>query len=156
MSLRVSVLINQKRLFFSTDCSDLIYNISMRKHTIESLDHIYEISITKDLFIVTTEDPDFRDGRKMASIIKQDRSINNINAYDWDGNHLWNIAEIVGDIKRSFFGGCVTTKELLDSHAGFDRTKIESGHELFACTADSYLYIIDLTDRKLLQKLETR
>lgn len=142
MFVEVKVLIDQKVLFFTIDISRL-EKIHMGKHTIEALDHIYEISITKDLVIVTTDDP-VRDGR------------NNINAYDWIGNHLWNIAEIVGDIKSPFFGGCVTTKELLASHAGFDGTKIENGHELFACTSGDYLYIIDLTDRKLLQRLETR
>lgn len=152
MSLGVSVLINQKALYFSTDISYL-NSISMYKHTIEPLDHICDIAITKDLFIITTEDPVFRDGRTSASFIKQDRSINNINAYDWNGKHLWNIADIVGDIKMSLGGGEVRTKEAMESYPGFDGTKVKDDHELFSCTTGYHLYIIDLTDRKFLQKL---
>lgn len=155
MSFRVNILMDQKILAFTTDIP-YIKKISMHTHMIEPLDQIYEISITKNLFIITTEDPYFRNENTVDPAFKQCQSANNINAYDWNGTHIWNIADIVGDIHMPFFGGSVCSKELLNSYPGFEASKVKSEHELFSCTAGDYLYIVDLTDKKLIQKLETR
>ena len=155
MSLKISVLIDQKVLSITTDIS-YFKKIYMQTHILEPLDHIYEVSITKDLLIITTEDPDFRNGNLQAPPIKEERLTNNINAYDWGGNHMWNIADIVGDIKMSFFGGSVCTKKSFNSYWGFNASRVKNDHELFSCTAGDYLYIIDLTDKKFIQKLDAK
>ena len=150
MNFRINVLIDQRVLTFDMDVS-FLKKIYMKTHVLEPLDQIYEMSITKDLLILTTEDPAFRNEN-----LQEDRSTNNIDAYDWNGNHVWNIADIVGDIKTPFFGGSVSSQELLKSHWGFDASKVKKHHELFSCTAGDYLYVIDLTDKKLIQKLQTK
>ena len=60
--------------------------------------------MTDDLFVVRTEDRDFRDGRQSAPWVKDDREINNVDAYDLDGNHLWNIGSVISDIKMQIDG----------------------------------------------------
>ena len=55
-----------------------------------------------------------------------------------------------------FWGGFVTTKELMKHHVGFDESRCDGEYELLACSTGNHLYIIDLHKRKLLQILETR
>ena len=156
MALRISALIDQKRVGFSVGNLADIKQLSMFSHILESEDSIYEIAITKEYILVTTQDPDLRNSVH-APLVKDDRSINNINAYDWNGRHRWNIGQIVGDIKAAFWGGTVTTKELLSAHAGIDPDKLVDGHELFVCTAtNDRMYVIDLTDRQLIQVVQSR
>lgn len=151
MSFNIKALFDQKLLNMSMD--DLAVNhLRLRSHMIESAENIYEISITKNVVIITTE---------YAIQSKSDPNstqifTNNINAYDWDGNHLWNIADIVGDLKIPFFGGTVTTKDIMKSHFGFDEYLYDDSCELFCCSAGNHLYIVDLNCRKLVQVLETR
>lgn len=113
-------------------------------HTIDKSENVYEISITKDVVIITTE------------YVTDEILTNNINAYDWDGNFLWNIAYIVGDLKVPYFGGTVTTKELMRAHHDFDEQRYDDSCELYCCSAGNRLYIIDLNTEKLMQVLETR
>ena len=156
MALRISALIDQKRVGFSVGNLADVKQLAMFSHILDSEDAIYEIAITKEYILVTTQDPDLRNSVH-APLVKDDRSINNINAYDWNGRHRWNIAQIVGDIKAAFWGGTVTTKELLLTHRGIDPDKLANGHELFVCTAtNDRMYVIDLTERQLLQVVQSR
>ena len=140
MSFNLHVLIDQKLLNISTNSLE-IKEIGLSTHIFQPLEHIYDVSITKDLVIVTTqEDKNF---------------ISTINTYDWDGNHLWNIADIIGDT-RLLWGGFLTTKELMKHHSAFDESKYDDKCELFCCSVDNHLYIIDLEKRELIQVLETK
>ena len=151
-----SVLMNQKVVFFSTSDANEIRRLGMSRRILESPDIIYEISVSKDYIILTTE-PSGYTHQMSAQPENLNSNIRNINAYDWKGNPMWNIGEIVGDVWVPFCGGTVTTKELLDGHAGLDMSRIPDDHDLFCCTSrDSYLYVIDLDEKKLLQKVETR
>lgn len=155
MSLQMYVLIGKELLSLGSDVS-FLKKLNLRKNIIESLDNIYEISITKNLLIITTEDEDFRNGNQHAPLTKESRTKNNINAYDWDGNHLWNIADIVGDIKMPFYGGNVTTKENLQGHFGVNMSNLNDSHDFYVCTSGSRMFIIDLNDRTVSQVLATR
>lgn len=78
-----------------------VNNLCLCSRMIEPSENVYEISITKDFVIITAE---------YALQSKSDTNsteifTNNINAYDWDGNHLWNIADIIGDLKIPYYGG---------------------------------------------------
>ena len=151
MSFNINALFNQKLLNISTD-DFAVNSLCLCSHMIESSENIYEISITKDFVIITTEyvAPSTSDTNSTRIFT------NNINAYDWDGNHLWNIADIVGDLKIPYFGGTVTTKDVIKNHFGFDELKYDDSCELFCCSARNHLYIVDLNCRKLVQVLETR
>ncbi len=155
MSFSVNVLINQKLLHFATEYFTLnhLYLCSQR---IGSSQNIYEISITKDFVIITTEHAvPSESGTEKDSTAINKMLTNNIDAYDWDGNHMWNIADIVGDLKIPYFGGTVTTKQLL-KRPDFDESKCDEQSDLYCCTAGNHMYIIDLSSLKLLQILETR
>lgn len=112
MDIQISVLIDKKAAFFSVSDTQ-INRIGFYKRVLELPGQITDISIAKNLFIVTTRDPNSRGCKAGERPAEPDYSANNITAYDWDGNFLWNIAEIVGDIGISFFGrqrhdeGCV-------------------------------------------------
>lgn len=140
MSFNLHVLIDQKSLNISTN-SLKINEIGLSTHIFHPLEHIYDVSITKDFVIVVTqEDKNFS---------------STINTYDWNGNHLWNIADIIGDAKM-LWGVFLTTKELMKHHSEFDESKYDDKCELFCCSADNHLYIVDLGKRELIQVLETR
>lgn len=129
-----------------------VNNLCLCSRMIEPSENVYEISITKDFVIITAE---------YALQSKSDTNsteifTNNINAYDWDGNHLWNIADIIGDLKMPYYGGTVTTKDIMKNHFGFDELRYDDSCELFCCSACNHLYVIDLNCRKLVQMLETR
>ncbi len=146
MSLRIHTLFDQKLQHITTD------NFSINKFCLcsnikELTENVYEISITKDCIILTTEYAFL----EKHELLHADKVItNNINAYDWSGNHLWNIANIVGDNGMPFWGGSVTTKELMQNY-GLNEFEYDRMGELFFCTSfDNSTYIIDITNRKLL------
>lgn len=150
MSINIAALFNQKVLNLSAN-GNLINDICLCSNKIESNSEIYEISITKDFVIITKK-----------YIVKSqtdgtDKIVsNNIDAYDWKGNHLWNIADIVGNINIPFWGGTVTTKKIMRNHIGFDEEKYEDDCDLYCCSARNHLYVIDLSKRRLVQTIETR
>ena len=156
MSLVVSVLINGNSLNLNTDLYNVKY-LGWGNKTINFLDNILDISITKNLVIVTTEDPDFQNGAQIIPWVK-DHEItnNNINAYDWNGNHIWNIAEIVGNIKMCFCAGHVNSVKDFKDYYGFMESKYNKEHDFFSCTTYAHLYVIDLTERKLVQRLDIK
>ena len=78
MSLQMYVLIGKELLSLGSDVS-FLKKLNLRKNIIESLDNIYEISITKNLLIITTEDEDFRNGNQHVPLTKESRTKNNIN-----------------------------------------------------------------------------
>ena len=73
--------------------SDGLYklNPNWTGNILEFKDKICKMIVTDDPLIIRTEDRDFRDGSQSAAWI-------NVDAYDHNGNHLWNIGEIIGDI----------------------------------------------------------
>ena len=151
MGLRISALINQKVVKLAIAEAKQIKQLAMPAHLLDSLDTIYEIAISKDFLIITTEDPDLRNSIT-APLIKDNRSINNINAYAWIGNHVWNVAEIIGDIKATIWSGSLITNETASTYVSID-----SSHEFFMCHASNdFSYIIDLTERKLVHRFQTR
>lgn len=133
----VTILIDDKRLRFESKLDDL-YQISVMHHFIDFADRIMELSITKDYIIVVTLPRGYKG--------------NNINAYDWEGNHLWNIGDIVGDINISFLGGQVVTAKQLN-----EPNCLESIDEvpsiLYSCVADGFLFIIDPIQKRLIKKI---
>ena len=49
---------------------------------LEFPNQILKISVTDDMLVIQTADRDFRDGRQTAPWIKDNRQINNLDAYD--------------------------------------------------------------------------
>jgi hypothetical protein len=156
MSFKITALIDQKLLNISTD-GFFLNNIRLCSHMLKSETNIFEISITKDLVIITTEYA-VESNSNTANNPTASYKIytNNINAYDWEGNHLWNIADIVGDLNIPYFGATVTTKKIMREHCGFDELKYDDSCELICCSACNRLYIIDISAQKLIQVLETK
>lgn len=155
MSFCLNVLINQKLLHITTNALE-VNELSLCLHKLKSLANIYEVSITKDFVIVTAEEMSQKESGFLNCRSEKIGFVRNIHAYDWKGNHLWSIADIIGDTGMPLWGGTVTTKELLKAHVDFDESKCDEQCELYCCTAGSRMYIISLNSLKLLQILETR
>ena len=113
-------------------------------------DKVLKLSIADDILIVLTEDRDFRNGSVHAPILKDDRRINNIDAYDWQGNHLWNIGDLVGDIKMQFNWMNHISATDARKHYG---VRCAPSSSLFACIAEGFVYIIDAKRQLLLYKI---
>lgn len=92
-----------KNLSFELEVKDL-YRLNCMRFVLQRPDRILSVCILKGLLILRTEDRDFRNGALQAPFEKDNRQTNNLDAYDWDGNHLWNIGEIVGTLKWRFAG----------------------------------------------------
>ena len=97
--INVQVLLNGKRIDFGVKSIEGLSALCIRKDVIipiKSADDIYGINITNDLIILTKKDRAYRNGKKL---LREDdfgeRGVNNIEAYDWDGNLVWNIGDIV-------------------------------------------------------------
>ena len=129
MSFNLNVLIDGKLLSMTAD-SIPFKNLSFKANM---LTNVFEISITEDIVILTTE------------YSSEDKiNANNIDAYDYNGNHLWNIADIVGDVGTAFWGAVLTTAKLLE-------LDLDCKGPLLSCTAfDNRTFIIDINSRKLL------
>ena len=129
-----------------------VYKACLDYATLKSLDPILGVVMTKEYLIVLTEDPDFRDGRTQAPIYVDSVPVNNINAYHWDGTHAWNIADIVGDI-RTYFCGCAAraNEYVRDVPEVANHPEIWN-HEFIRASTMDFFYLIDITDKKLIQK----
>lgn len=153
--INVQVLLNGKRIEFGVKSIEGLSALCIRKDVIipiKSADDICGINITNDLIILTKKDRVYRNGKKL---LREDdfgeRGVNNIEAYDWDGNLVWNIGDIVGDIKKPFFGCNVVTGEMIKDNSTIKISESSSTHDLLICNA-GWLFVIDLKTNELLGK----
>ncbi len=153
--INVQVLLNGKRIEFGVKSIEGLFALCIRKDVIipiKSSDDIYGINITNDLIILTKKDRAYRSGKKL---LREDdfgeRSVNNIEAYDWNGNLVWNIGDIVGDIKKPFFGCNVVTGEMIKDDSTIKISESYATHDLLICNAE-WLFVIDLKTNELLGK----
>jgi hypothetical protein len=153
--INVQVLLNGKRIEFGVKSIEGLYALCIRKDVIipiKSADDIYGINITNDLIILTKKDRAYRNGKEL---LREDdfgeRSVNNIEAHDWNGNLVWNIGDIVGDIKKPFFGCNVVTGEMIKDDSTIKISESYATHDLLICNA-GWLFVIDLKTNELLGK----
>ena len=151
----VQVLLNGKRVKFGVKSAEGLFALCIRKDVnipIKSQDGIYEINITNDLIILTKKDRAYRNGFKL---LREDdfgeRSVNNIEAYDWDGNLVWNIGDIIGDVKKPFYGCSVATAEMIKDNSAIKIPESAATHDLLICNA-GWVFVIDLKTNELLGK----
>ena len=148
--INVQILTNGKKLSFETESNGL-YLLNDLLHPIKTEDKILTALVTDDTIVLRTEDRDFRNGASQAPWLKNDRRINNIDAYDWEGRHLWNIGDIVGDIKMAFNGCSVISNKNLVAEGELHAEKTHS-ENLLICVAGGYRFIIDPSDKTILSK----
>ncbi len=148
--IKIEILTHGKKLSFEIEAKEL-YRLYCPFRTIETSDKILSVHMTEDMIILHTEDRDFRSGALQVPWLKDERRINNIDAYDRDGNHLWNIGDIVGDIKMSF-QGCLlrSTAELLDEDEL--NAEISYSENLLVCFAGGFRFIIDPVHQTVVSK----
>lgn len=141
--------INKDNKFAMEIESDGLYAINcLAGKNLEFLDKIREICIAEEIILIRTEDRDFRNGCQSAPWIKDNREENNVNAYDWQGNHLWNIGELVGDIKMAFDSITYITPMEAKREFGI-RPKLHA-QCLFKCVSGGFVFIIDAKNKKIL------
>ena len=103
-----------------------------------------------DFLLVRTEDRDFRNGAQSATWVKDNREENNNNAFDWQGNHLWNIGELVGDIKMQF--DAITHITPIEAKREFGLRLKKNAQSLFKCISGGFVFIIDAQSKTMLYK----
>ena len=146
-----TVTSNKERFAFEIE-SDGLYRINcLSGLAVESLDQICEICIFYNILVIRTEDRDFRNGSQQAPFLKDDRSVNNILAYDFHGNFLWNIGSIVGDIKMAFSSVSCVLKADAEKDLGI--TIPGDTEILLKCIAGGFVFIVDAISNKMLYKL---
>ena len=148
--IKIEVQIDAQKLSFEIESSG-VYQFNTRYHVIKKEDKITAIFLLKDMIIIRTEDRDFHYGAKNVPWFKDDRRINNIDAYEWNGNHIWNIGDIVGDVKMAFDVGSLTTRASVQMQ-GTLSTVNDCSFDLFYCYAGPYRYLIDPARGKILEK----
>ncbi len=149
--IRIETVLDESNRFRFEIESEGLYTINcLTRSPIHSLDKICAICILHGMVIIRTEDRDFRDGRLFAPWTKDDRSENNIIAYDWQGNQLWNIGEIVGDVKEAFLGISYAPQEMIQAEFSIDLP--ENTGPLLRCNTSCRMYIVDVKNKTLLWK----
>ena len=149
--VRIEIISKGNKKFSSEIETNNSYSINCSSgETIKFPDKICDVCISDGIMLVRTEDRDFRSGCQNVPFIKDNREKNNIDAFDWQGTHLWNIGDIVGDIKMAFDGITYITSE--EAQLEF-QVVAESSHELFRCIAGGFVFVIDATAHKLLCKV---
>ena len=134
--------------------SDNLCAINCLAGKVEFLDTIRDICIAEEIILIRTEDRDYRNGCLIAPFVKNNREENNVNAYDWAGNHLWNIGELVGDIKMAFDGISHITPAEAKREFGIKVKR--NARCLFRCVAGGFVFVIDAESRKMLCKAAGR
>ena len=123
---------------------------------ITCLDRIDDISLANNMVILQMSSPAYRKNAWTTDpdYVPNYAVYNYADAYDYKGNHLWNIAEILGDIGCGISGARICTKNLLPADA---RDAYIEGHELLVCWSwYDRRYIIDLDDRKVIHEMFAR
>ena len=139
--INIEIQIDNKKISFEIESKDL-YQLNCFNFIIKQLDKIIDICVLKKMIILRTEDRDFRNGALQVPFKKDDRRVNNIYAYNWMGQCLWNIGEIVGDLKTAFHGCMLTTRQdLIDT--GILKGTIQCSDDLLQCYVGGFQYIID-------------
>ncbi len=146
-----TVTCSNERFAFEIE-SDGLYRINcLSGAVVESLDKICEICIIRDILVLRTEDRDFRNSFKHVPFLKDNRSENNILAFDLHGNFQWNIGSIVGDIKMAFSSVSCISKADAERKFGI---LIQSDTEmLLMCIAGGFIFLIDAINQRLVYKL---
>ena len=146
-----TVTSNKERFAFEIEYDGLYKINCLSGLAVESPDKICEICIFHNIFVLRTEDKDFRTGFQHVSFLKDDRSENNVLAYDLRGNFLWNIGSIVGDIKMPFSSVSCVLKADAEKEFG---VKIPGSTDIFLKgIAGGFVFIIDAVNKKMLYKL---
>ncbi len=149
--VRIETVTNKSKKFSMEIESAGLYTINcLWGRDVEFLDKVLDICITDDFLLVRTEDRDFRNGAQSAPWVKDNCEENNINAFDWKGNHLWNIGELVGDIKMAFDGITHITPTEAKQEYGI-RVK-KNTQSLFSCISGGFVFIIDAQRKKMIYK----
>ena len=149
--VRIETITSKNKKFSMWIESEGLYaiNCTLGKK-VEFLDKVLDICITDDFLLVRTEDRDFRNGAQSAPWVKDNREENNINAFDWQGNHLWNIGELVGDIKMQF--DAITHITPIEAKREFGLRLKKNAQSLFKCISGGFVFIIDAQSKKMLYK----
>lgn len=140
MWVRCYIGINNKILSLSIINKDYFEALNVSGHgfskIIDNHKYIYEMFILDNLLILT----------EAAYYVGND----NIYAYDWEGNLLWNISEVVGK-KDICYDGCVLTSK--DYINGYDCTKemFENTNFIIGCISNGIKYQINPYTREVLK-----
>lgn len=139
MICTLSFILNDELLFLELDADNYLNGLHINCHPLKEKEHITEVVVGENIVIIK-QDPYYEGG-------------NNINAYDWQGHHLWNIADIVGERNRMYDGGNICPMRTLETRWGFIPEKYSAGHTFYNCVSGGNAYIIDLQDRNVVQVL---
>ncbi|MBP3479392.1 MAG: hypothetical protein J6K03_07920 [Oscillospiraceae bacterium] len=152
--ITIETVINKDKKFTMEFASAGLYTINCGLcKNLDFYDKVVKLFIADDILLVLTEDRDFRNGSDQAPILKANRETNNIDAYDWQGNHLWNIGDIVGDIKMQFDSFHHTSAKEVKKYYGVTCVPSRS---IYACISGGFVFLIDVKKRKLLRKVSGR
>ena len=112
---------------------------------------IISIAIMSEVIVIIAYDPDIYNSP--ASSYKEDRR-GNLFAYDFNGQLLWSIDDIINEkIHFPFSGGTIATCEAKESFSKWQNVSFVDGHEYYIAynNADAH-YIIDITDSTVIAK----
>ena len=153
--IRIETVTNGGERFTFEIESDGLYKINcLSGISVESPDKICEICIFSGILAVRTEDRDLRNGPQNASFLKDDRSENNVSAFDLHGNFLWNIGSITGDIKMPF--DSVSCVFLHDAEKESGVSFPGASDVLLRCVSGGFTFIIDAVNKQMLYKISGR
>lgn len=131
MYISVDIFMDNEHKYFSIGVSKL-EEISIFGNVVKNLGEVYEITIAKSQIIITNNYG----------------SHNNINSYDWYGNHLWNIGEIITNNTDTYDGCAVISKEqAIKSSPDIDVSNFQEGHDFLIAVSGAYHYIVDLNEK---------
>ncbi len=130
--------------------TDGIYEVNFENFKIESLDKIWGLFVLQDMIIIKKSDRAFRQGIVIADLTNVDRRQNNLEAYDKKGNFLWNIGDIIGDIRCPIANCCLITAEKALLNQYILNYSYDSNAALLYLSDYARIFIVDPVNRELL------
>ncbi len=149
--LKIDILLNDKITTIDTDATG-VADLCIARHVIALPDRVYRVSVTSELIIILAESGAFRNGFTPTADPRE--YPNTINAYNHDGELVWNIADLVGDTASPMVGGFLCTRDICEE---WNTPVTPPGHDLYACFDwTGHRYLIDLCDGCVVQKIVTK
>jgi len=142
-----NAFINNRRLFISSINNNLLI---INGKNIQFPNRVYGVAVNDTIVAVLLKEVGIN-----GSIRGDNQPLNNIYVYDHNGEFLWNIADIVGDVSLPYTGVSAHSKETLVEawSLSFDEKKAIAGHDFLVCRDwGGIRYIIDVTQKKLIDR----
>ncbi len=152
----IQVYIGGKCLIFSISLKQFI-EIKFFDFIVSKADRICSIIIAENLIIIKTQTKYIpEEQRTKPNVIPHEYcvTLNNVDAYDWSGKHLWNISDVLDSMMFPIYNQHLINSELSLAWLGISKEEQAGYDGFYFANSEAFNYIIDPTEGKLIKFIQ--